>query len=93
MVTKQGGRKWVFMYTRAEKRTEMGLGSATKGAVSLARAREAAAHARAVLSVGRDPLAAKRARLVSPTFGEFADDLLETLAPEWRNEKHSINGA
>ena len=54
----------------------------------MARAREAAAHARAVLSAGRDPLAAKRARLVSPTFGEFADDLLETLAPQWRNEKH-----
>ena len=93
MVTKQGGRKWVFMYTRAEKRNEMGLGSATKGAVSLARAREAAAHARAVLSVGRDPLAAKRARSLSRHLGSSRTTYLRHSPPNGATRSIGINGA
>jgi len=88
VITKQGGRKWVFIYSRGKKRKEMGLGGAAKGAVSLAKAREAATHARAVLAAGRDPLVARQEKLAVPTFGEFADELVETLSPDWRNEKH-----
>jgi integrase len=88
VITKQGSRKWVLIYTRRKKRKEMGLGSAAKGGVSLAKAREAAAHARAILAMGGDPLLARREKVAIPTFGEFADELVETLAPDWRNEKH-----
>ena len=52
------------------------------------KAREAATRARAVLAGGGDPLSARRGKVHIPTFGEFADELVETLAPDWRNEKH-----
>jgi integrase len=64
----------------------MGLGSTL--AVSLARAREKAAEARALVAEGLDPLAAKQAARRIPTFGEAADALIASLEPSWRNEKH-----
>ncbi len=46
-ISKTGGRKWVFMWTRAGKQREAGLGSARL--VTLAEARAAAAECRAML--------------------------------------------
>lgn len=87
-----GRSRWVFMWTRNGKRREMGLGPASKGGVSLAAAREAAATARDVLSKGGDPIeardAAKREPVPVPTFGEFADELVKALGVQWRNPKH-----
>lgn len=92
VVTPLGHRKWVFISTRNGKRQDMGLGSAAKGGVSLAKAREAAAQAREALASGTDPIAARRAAKRNaarvPTFGEVADQLVSTLSPEWRNDKH-----
>ena len=45
-ISPNGGRRWVFFYRFGAKRKEMGLGSAAKGAVSLAEARAAASEAR-----------------------------------------------
>ena len=85
---KNSGRRWVFLYRRPSggKRCEMGLGSTL--AVSLARAREKAAEARSLIADGKDPLSTKQAPRTMPTFGEAADQLIASMAPSWRNEKH-----
>ncbi len=91
-ITKAGARRWVFLYRWQGKPTEMGLGSAAKGQVSLARARELAGEARSLLASGVSPLAAKRtaqsAAASITTFGEVADTYVEAMSPQWRNAKH-----
>jgi integrase len=82
-------RRWVFMFRdrRTKKLREMGLGSATD--VTLAKAREKAATARAALADGKDPfIAARTASSVVPTFGEVATEFMESMQRQWRNEKH-----
>lgn len=88
-------KRWLFLFTAAGKRREMGLGAAGKGGVSLADARKAAAEARALVQAGRDPIEERRraeeAPLVAPkvpTFGELADRVVADMADGWRNEKH-----
>jgi len=86
-IDESGRRRWIFMYTRAGKRTELGLGSARD--MSLANARTDAAALRAILAAGGDPKA-ERARDESvPTFGNSADTYVEAMRPSWRNEKHA----
>jgi hypothetical protein len=41
-ISRNGGRRWVFLYRWEGKQREMGLGSAARGGVSLADAREVA---------------------------------------------------
>jgi integrase len=91
VVTKAGGRKWVFLYRRRQdgKLCEMGLGSL--GSVPLARAREKAAEARALLADGKDPLATREASKSEdkvPTFGDLADQVIASHETGWRNDKH-----
>lgn len=85
-VSANGGRRWVFMYRKAGRQREIGLGSAR--AVTLATARQLAAQARELIAVGKDP---RLVRGVSdcPKFGECADALLEAMKPGWRNPKHA----
>jgi integrase len=78
-------RSWVFMYRFGGKQREMGLGSLTS--VPLARARELAADYRLALAEGRDPLTIREAPKAL-TFGEAADDYIETMSPAWKNAKH-----
>lgn len=88
-VAKSGSRSWVFLYQRAGKRREMGLGRVDD--VPLGHARAKAAEARQILAAGGDPLDVRReaARQVKPkTFGEAADALLADVEGGWRNEKH-----
>lgn len=96
-IAKTGGRRWVFLFRWQGKPTEMGLGSAAKGQVSLARARELASEARTLLASGINPLAEKRAshaaRDRASTFGEFADRYIEEMSPQWRNAKHRAQWA
>src|SRR6478735_12322046 len=80
-----GGRRWVFLYRWQGKPTEIGFGSARD--VTLARARELAAQARAKLAEGINPKDARKPS-VGATFGECADRLIETMRPSWRNGKH-----
>ena len=89
VVDKRGGRRWAFIYRcrRTGRLREMGLGGLTS--VSLARARQEAASARATLASGCDPIQERRAtRLRMPTFGEVADGVVSSLESGWRNDKH-----
>jgi integrase len=83
----QGRRRWVFMYTRDGKRTELGLGGGRD--ISLADARFEAARLRSILIEGGDPKA-KRHSAAAPavTFGTFADELIDQLEHGFRNAKH-----
>lgn len=91
-ISANGGRRWVFLFRWKGKPTEMGLGSLRD--VSLAQARAAASRARANLQDGVSPLDEKRrsqaeaepAKVI--TFGDVADELLDTMAPSWKNAKH-----
>ena len=64
----------------------MGLGSAAS--VPLADARERAASARRKIAMGHNPIDERKRTSGIPTFGEVADDVRETLAAGFRNEKH-----
>jgi integrase len=88
-ISANGGRRWVFVFRWHGKRTEMGLGSARKGHVGLKEARDKASECRRLLRDGISPLEAKRsAPKAVPTFGEFADKLIDDLASGFSNEKH-----
>jgi hypothetical protein len=56
LVDGKGRRSWVFMYKWRGRQREAGLGSASKGFVTLKAAREKAAEGRALIADGRDPL-------------------------------------
>lgn len=94
-ITKDGSRRWVLVSIRGGIRKEMGLGAAAD--VTLAKARTAAAEARAVIDEGRDPIAERAAKLVPVpavvkpdvmTFGDFADDYLDSVEGGWKNPVH-----
>lgn len=84
LVVDQYGKRWVFMWVRAGRRSEMGLGPVRD--VTLAEAREMAAAARGALRKGSDPRSARKSR--PPTFGECADSFLKAMAPQFKNAKH-----
>jgi integrase len=83
-------RKWVFIFTLAGKRREMGLGPLRQ--VSLPTARDLAAKAREHLRASLDPIVERKrlrqAVLGVPTFGEIADSLIESIEHRFRNPKH-----
>jgi integrase len=85
-ISPNGGRRWVFLYRWHGKPTEIGFGSARD--VSLARARELAGHARAKLAEGSNPKEARRSS-EGASFGECADQLIASMRPSWRNDKHA----
>lgn len=86
------GKRWIFLYRWSGRQKEMGLGSAAKRGVSLAKARELAQEARNSLNDGIDPLAAKASKKKAsreiPTFGTFASEFIAIHKSKWRNDKH-----
>lgn len=90
-VGKSGKRSWVFLFRWNGRLTEMGLGGTAS--VTLAKAREKAADARALIADGINPLQARRESEGVPTFGEMADQFLASLQSQWRNEKHRAQWA
>ncbi len=87
-ISQSNAKRWVFLYRGANSRPiEMGLGSARD--VPLAKAREKAAAARALLADRKDPLEARRAEAAVPTFGEAAEALIASMRPSWKNQKHA----
>lgn len=89
-ISKDGRKRWVYLYTRAGRLREMGLGGAPE--VPLAEARQARDRAAAVLRSGADPIGLRRAEKAAsrgiPTFGDLADEVIAAKEAEWRNEKH-----
>ena len=84
----EGRRRWVFMYVRGGKRTELGLGGGRD--LSLANARGEAAELRAVLANGGDPKAERNREAAQVhSFGMCADAYVEAMRPSWRNAKHA----
>lgn len=87
-ISKNGGRRWVFIYTWQGKQVEMGLGSARPGQVSLAEAREKADRARQLLRDGRNPREVDRPKSEVPSFGAYADALIGDIESGFSNAKH-----
>ncbi len=89
-ISADGRRRWVFLYTWRGRLREAGLGSASKGGVSLKAAREKAAEGRGLVEAGVDPIAEwnKADETEVPTFGKTADDFLAAHEGGWRNDKH-----
>ena len=85
-----GRRRWVFMYTRDGKRTELGLGGGRD--LTLANARKEAGVLRTILASGGDPRSA-REKQERQTFAEVADAYVEAMRPSWRNAKHAAQCA
>jgi integrase len=79
-------RKWVLRFTWRGRAREMGLGSA--GSVTLADAREKAAAARRMIAQGLDPINERKRTGGVPTFGKLADEVRQSLAAGFRNDKH-----
>ncbi|MFG1350130.1 tyrosine-type recombinase/integrase [Xanthobacter autotrophicus] len=88
-----GTKAWLFMFRRDGKRREMGLGSARD--VGLAEARQKAEDARRLTAERQDPLESRKASMARqkeaeevPSFGAFADALVENIEGGFRNDKH-----
>jgi integrase len=86
IVSETGSRKWVLRFTWRGAAKEMGLGSAND--VPLADARERAADARRLLAKDLNPIDERKRGGAIPMFGALADEVCETLAAGFRNEKH-----
>lgn len=92
LVVDGANRRWQFRFQMGGRRREMGLGPYP--AITLANAREMVTAARKVIAAGGDPIDTRKAsaRRV-PTFGECADELIESLEKGFRNEKHAAQWA
>lgn len=94
VVDLSGAKRWVMLYRMAGKRREMGIGPVLS--VPLARARELAAEARALIAGGVDPLAEKHAPPPKPepappppvTFSDVALVYMADREKTWRNAAH-----
>jgi len=96
-VQPSGTRSWVYIWQRNGRRREMGLGAFGRGTgeVSLAVAREKATRIREIIGRGGDPFIEleERRKNSKVTFGECADDFIESQRPGWKNEKHAAQWA
>ncbi|MEM6666508.1 MAG: integrase arm-type DNA-binding domain-containing protein, partial [Pseudomonadota bacterium] len=82
-----GRKRWTYIFQWRGKRTEMGLGGYPS--VSLAKARERAAHALRMRQDGYNPVEVRRREANGETaFEAFADTLIERLAPQFRSTRH-----
>lgn len=93
-VTVTGAKSWLYCFTLARRRREMGLGPFP--AVSLAVARHEASKARALVKSGHDPIEARKVEQARQqleaargiTFKEAAKQFLAAHEGTWRNPKH-----
>ena len=81
-----GARSWVYMWKRAGRRREMGLGAYP--GVTLAKARSSAEKVRSSLAEGRDPLLERQPTKRPTTFADVAERFLDDNEAGWRNAKH-----
>lgn len=86
VISPRGGKSWVCRVQKDGKRRDVGLGSAKK--VSLALARERATKVRTQVEVGLDPVTERRKEAGIPTFKEAAALVFAEHKASWRNQKH-----
>ena len=84
--TTGGTGSWVLRVQKDGRRRDIGLGSARKVGLALARTR--AAEARSQIEVGIDPVAQRRKAAGIPTFREAAALVHTEHKKTWRNGKH-----
>ena len=89
-ISKDGRRRWTFMYTWRGKQREAGLGPAGPGGASLKEARDKATEGRKLIRAGIDPIGEwnKPDAEEIPAFGQAADDYLAAHGSGFRNAKH-----
>jgi len=78
---------FAVMDGKKRKQTEISLGPAGAGGLSLAEARGKAAEIRAQRLRGLDPKAERKVA-ATPTFGAFADEYIDTHASRFKSPKH-----
>lgn len=86
LVGRSGGKSWMVRVQKDGRRRDIGLGSAAK--VSLKLARDRAALIRSQVEVGIDPVAERRRAAGIPTFREAAAQVHAEQKAGWRNGKH-----
>ncbi len=84
-VSPSGTRSWVFLYQRAGKRHELGLGPFSGTTLSAARA--AAQEARQLIRQGIDPISARKPS-TGVLFGAIADQFIEERVEKLKNQNH-----
>ena len=86
LVSKSGSKSWMVRIQKDGKRRDIGLGSAAK--VPLKLARDRAAEVRAQIEAGIDPIAERRKAAGIPTFKEAATLVHAEHLKGWKNGKH-----
>jgi integrase len=86
LVGRSGGKSWMVRVQKDGRRRDIGLGSAAK--VSLKLARERASLARSQVEAGIDPVAERRKAAGVPTFREAAALVHAEHKSGWKNGKH-----
>lgn len=86
LVGKRGGKSWMVRIQKDGRRRDIGLGSASK--VPLKLARERAAEVRCQVEAGIDPVAQRRKAAGVPTFREAAKLVHAEHKSGWKNAKH-----
>lgn len=83
-------RLWIFRFKRGgrDASRERAISIGPLRDVSLAAARAKAAKCRAALADGKDPSATLIDAGAAPTFGAFADELMDDILSGFKNEKH-----
>lgn len=87
LVGKRGGKSWMVRVQKDGRRRDIGLGSAAK--VPLKLARERAAAVRSQVEAGVDPVAERRKAAGIPTFSEAAKSVHAEHKASWKNGKHN----
>ncbi len=84
-----GTKSWIFVWKRYGIRREIGLGryGSGTGHVTLAAARRKAEEARSIIGAGGNPRTDMADRKRVSTFGEIADEYIQTMTPKWRSDK------
>lgn len=90
LIGRSGSKSWVVRVQKGGKRRDIGVGSAAK--VSLALARERAAKVRSQIEVGIDPVAERRKAAGIPTFREAAALVHAEHVKGWKGGKDGKHG-
>lgn len=86
IVGKGGSKSWIVRVQKDGRRRDIGLGSASK--VPLKLARERAAEVRQKIELGIDPVAERAKAAGIPTFSVAVKKVHAENAPSWKNPKH-----